>query len=112
MGNMCTKFQVDWTSTSVKTTLTKNFNLKRDKQIRKHLCPSTIICIIGGGIKRRKYQILRTAYYWVLFSSQIHSETKSPVALKCMILLEKLHVTTGTRTRDLFVARQRVNQLS
>ena len=29
MGNMCTKFQVDWTSTSSKTTLTKNFNLKR-----------------------------------------------------------------------------------
>ena len=27
---MFTKFQVDWTSTSSKTTLTKNFNLKRD----------------------------------------------------------------------------------
>ena len=27
---MCTKFQVDWISTSLKTTLTKNFNLKRD----------------------------------------------------------------------------------
>ena len=25
---MCTKFQVDWTSTSSKTTFTKNFNLK------------------------------------------------------------------------------------
>ena len=24
---MCTKFEVDWTSTSSKTTLTKNFNL-------------------------------------------------------------------------------------
>ena len=29
---MCTKFQVDWTSTSSKTTLTKNFNLKRDRR--------------------------------------------------------------------------------
>ena len=29
---MYTKFQVDWTSTSSKTTLTKNFNLKRDKR--------------------------------------------------------------------------------
>ena len=28
---MCTKFQVDWNSTSSKTTLTKNFNLKRDE---------------------------------------------------------------------------------
>ena len=27
---MCTKFQVDWTLTSLKTTLTKNFNLKWD----------------------------------------------------------------------------------
>ena len=27
---MCTKFQVDWISTSSKTTSTKNFNLKRD----------------------------------------------------------------------------------
>ena len=26
---MCTKFQVDWTSTSSKTTLTKNFNMKQ-----------------------------------------------------------------------------------
>ena len=37
---MCTKFQVDWTSTSSKTTSTKNFNLKRDRrtdaQTRKH----------------------------------------------------------------------------
>ena len=32
MGNKCTKFQVDWTSS--KTTLTKNFNLKRmDEQM-------------------------------------------------------------------------------
>ena len=30
---MFTKFQVDWTSTSSKTTLTKNFNLKRDEQM-------------------------------------------------------------------------------
>ena len=29
---MCTEFQVDWTSTSSKTTLAKNFNLKRDEQ--------------------------------------------------------------------------------
>ena len=28
---MCTKFQVDWASTSSKTTLTKNFNLKWDR---------------------------------------------------------------------------------
>ena len=28
---MYAKFQVDWTSTSSKTTLTKNFNLKRDR---------------------------------------------------------------------------------
>ena len=28
---MNTKFQVDWTSTPSKTTLTKNFNLKRDE---------------------------------------------------------------------------------
>ena len=28
---MCTTFQVDWTSTSSKTTLTKNFNLKWDE---------------------------------------------------------------------------------
>ena len=27
---MFTKFKVDWTSTSSKTTLNKNFNLKRD----------------------------------------------------------------------------------
>ena len=39
---MCTKFQVDWTSTSSKTTSTKNFNLKgrtdkrMDPQTRKH----------------------------------------------------------------------------
>ena len=32
MGNMCTKFKVDWTSTSSKTTLTKNFNLIPDKR--------------------------------------------------------------------------------
>ncbi|OPL21695.1 serine 2 threonine-protein phosphatase with ef-hands, partial [Mytilus galloprovincialis] len=31
-GNMCTKFQVDWTSTSSKTTLTKNFNLKWEER--------------------------------------------------------------------------------
>ena len=48
---MCTKFEVDWTSTSSKTTLTKNFNLKRDRrtdgrtdertdaQTRKHNAP-------------------------------------------------------------------------
>ena len=48
---MCTKFQVDWTSISSKTTLTKNFNLKRDErtngrtnertepQTRKHNAP-------------------------------------------------------------------------
>ena len=30
---MCTEFQVDWTSTSSKTTLTKNFNLKRDERM-------------------------------------------------------------------------------
>ena len=30
---MCTKFQVDWTSTSSKTTLTKNFNLKQDERM-------------------------------------------------------------------------------
>ena len=29
---MCTKFQVDWTSASSKTTWTKNFNLKRDRR--------------------------------------------------------------------------------
>ena len=29
---MCIKFQGDWTSTSSKTTLTKNFNLKRDER--------------------------------------------------------------------------------
>ena len=29
---MFTTFQVDWTSTSSKTTLTKNFNLKRDRR--------------------------------------------------------------------------------
>ena len=28
--NMCTDCQIDWTSTSSKTTLTKTFNLKRD----------------------------------------------------------------------------------
>ena len=38
---MCTKFEVDWTSTSSKTKLTKNFNLKqdgrtKDEQTRKH----------------------------------------------------------------------------
>ena len=33
--HMCTKFQVDWTSTSSKTTLTKNFNLKWDKQMNR-----------------------------------------------------------------------------
>ena len=41
---MSTKFQVDWTLASSKTTLTKNFNLKRDRwtngrtdvQTRKH----------------------------------------------------------------------------
>ena len=32
IGNMYTKFHVDWTSTSSKTTMTKNFNLKRDRQ--------------------------------------------------------------------------------
>ena len=31
-GNMLTKFQVDWTSTSSKTTSTKNFNLKQDRR--------------------------------------------------------------------------------
>ena len=30
IGIMFTKFQVDWTSTSSKTTFTKNVNLKRD----------------------------------------------------------------------------------
>ena len=30
---MCTKFQVNWTSTSSKTTLTKNFNLKWDRRM-------------------------------------------------------------------------------
>ena len=30
--NMCTKFQVDWTSTLSKTTLTKNLNLKLDRR--------------------------------------------------------------------------------
>ena len=30
---MYTKFQVDWTSTSSKTTLTKSFNLKRDQRM-------------------------------------------------------------------------------
>ena len=29
---MFTTFQVDWTATSSKTTLTKNFNLKRDRR--------------------------------------------------------------------------------
>ena len=29
---MCTKFQVDWTSASSKTTLIKNFNLGRDRR--------------------------------------------------------------------------------
>ena len=29
IGNMCTKFQVDWTSTLLKTTLIKNFNWSR-----------------------------------------------------------------------------------
>ena len=29
---MCTKFQVDWTSASSKTTLIKNFNLKWDRR--------------------------------------------------------------------------------
>ena len=29
---MCTEFKVDWTSTSSKTTLTKNLNLKWDRQ--------------------------------------------------------------------------------
>ena len=29
---MCTKCQVDWTSASSKTTLTKNFNQKQDRQ--------------------------------------------------------------------------------
>ena len=32
MGNMWTKFQVDWTLTSSKTTLTKNFNLKQNER--------------------------------------------------------------------------------
>ena len=31
IGNMYTKFQDDWTSTSSKTKSTKNFNLKRDR---------------------------------------------------------------------------------
>ena len=39
IGNMCTKFQVNWTSTSSKTTSTKhfnqNFNPKQDKQTDK-----------------------------------------------------------------------------
>ena len=42
--NMCIKFEVDWISTSSKTTLTKNFNLEQDRrrdkqteaQTRKH----------------------------------------------------------------------------
>ena len=29
---MCNKFQIDWTSTSPTTTLTKKFNLKRDSR--------------------------------------------------------------------------------
>lgn len=29
---MCTKFYVDWTLTSSKTTFTKNFNLKWDRR--------------------------------------------------------------------------------
>ena len=29
---MYTKFEFDWTSTSPKTTLTKNFNLRRDRR--------------------------------------------------------------------------------
>ena len=41
IGIMCTKFQSDWTSTSSKTTPTKNFNLegtdgRTDVQIRKN----------------------------------------------------------------------------
>ena len=34
---MCTKFQVDWTSTSSKTTLTKNFDLNRDRRTDKRM---------------------------------------------------------------------------
>ena len=44
---MCTKFQVDWTSTSSKTTLTENLNLKQERwtdrpkeaQTKKHNAP-------------------------------------------------------------------------
>ena len=32
---MYTKFQVDWTSTSSKTTLTKNFNLKQEERTQR-----------------------------------------------------------------------------
>ena len=34
MGNMCTQFQFDWTSTSSKTILSNTFNLKLDTSRR------------------------------------------------------------------------------
>ena len=39
--NMCTKFQVDWTSTSSKTTSTKNFNLKRNRRMNEQTTERT-----------------------------------------------------------------------
>ena len=57
IGNMCTEFQVNWTSTSSKTTSTTKFNLKRDEwtngrtdaQTRKHNAHK-------WAIKKQKYQ--------------------------------------------------------
>ena len=39
--NMCTKFQFDWTSTSLKTTSTKNFNLKQDRRMNQQMDEQT-----------------------------------------------------------------------
>ena len=39
--NMFTKVQVGWTSTSSKTTLTKNFDLKRDRRIDERMNEQT-----------------------------------------------------------------------
>ena len=61
---MCTKFQVDWTSTSLKATLTKNYNLKLDEltdaQTRKHNAHK-------WGIKTSMFKVLIFLIF-ILFS--------------------------------------------
>ena len=56
---MCTKFQVDWTSTSSKTTSTKNFNLKRDRRTNERTNAQTgkhMIMPINGALKKLAYR--------------------------------------------------------